>query len=269
MVDLLSSTELALTPSQAWTAERLYHHLASSPSTEGVNLFLSAPDLDFSDRLPPSEPLDDQIWKERLHRASAGDRPGGLMRTIRVDFPVQNVPWERLLRRHMTQPLLRGTQVNWNRPNRRTLSLNSEIYEPSVRPREGILLAGVVVDTSASIDQRLLMRFASEIQGIQNRTGCNVYLISADAAVQAEDLIKNDGISFERKVATGSIKFVGGGGTYFYPALQRMKEKRVSAVVYLTDLDGDFGEETQYPFRLLWASTEDEVAPFGTTIRLC
>ena len=39
-------------------------------------------------------------------------------------------------------------------------------------------MAGVVVDTSGSIDDGLLNRFAGEIQGIQQRTGCHLYLIS-------------------------------------------------------------------------------------------
>ena len=212
-------------------------------------------------------PLEEKIWRERLQRAQAGDRPGGLMREVSHDFPEDKVEWEKLLRRMMTQPLLPQTKPNWNRPSRRTLALDGDYWEPGNRPRDGLQMAGVVVDTSGSIDDKLLTRFAAEIQGIQQRVGCHIYLISADAAVQSEQMVRNDGKSFKEKVKAGSVEFKGGGGTDFYPALQRMKEKKVRVCVYLTDLYGGFGDETKYPFPIIWASiTKNLEAPFGKTI---
>ena len=214
-----------------------------------------------------SDPLEDRIWGERILRSRAGDRPGGLMREIGHDFPVNKISWEIVLRRLMVQPLLPQTVVNWNRPSRRTLSLGSQYIEPSVRPKNGIRMAGVVIDTSGSIDESLLTRFAREVQGIQERTGCEVLLMSADAAVQTEQIVRNDGVSLARKLLAESVQLRGGGGTDFFPALQRMREKHVCVVVYLTDLYGDFGSETRYPFPLIWATpTSDEKAPFGETL---
>lgn len=266
---LLEWRELQMTPAHLWTSEKLYDYLKDR--TERVEQLLSKffSDLELFDDGSPREPLEDNIWKERLMRAQAGDRPGGLIRGIAHEFPDDTLPWENILRRQMTEPLLPRSKTNWSRPHRRTLAGATAHFEPSTRPPAGVGLAGVVVDTSGSIDDFLLGRFAREIQGIQQRTGCAIYLISADAAVQTEQLIKNDGVSFLRKLKSGKIEFKGGGGTDFFPALQRMKEKKVKVVVYLTDLMGNFGDERKYPYKLIWASTtKNERAPFGTTIYL-
>ena len=271
---LLTADELIQTPAHKWTSESLYAHLLTDKARlldllkdfvgdlvfvegDGGSGLFSAGDL----------PLEERVWKERLMRASAGDKPGGLMRAVSHDFPEETVAWEKILRRLMTLPLLPQTKPNWNRPSRRTLALENDFWEPGTRPRDGLNMAGVVVDTSGSIDDKLLTRFAGEIQAIQKRTGCDIYLISADAAVQSEQMIRNDGKSFKQKVLAGKVEFKGGGGTDFYPALQRMKEKRVRVCVYLTDLYGSFGDETHYPFPIVWASvTKEAQAPFGKTV---
>lgn len=269
---LLTPQELHATPAHKWTSETLYAHLLKDKKRLLELLKDFCGDLvlvpDTNGIFGPDDlPLEEKVWKERLLRAQAGDRPGGLMREISQDFPEDKVEWEKLLRRFMTQPLLPQTKPNWNRPSRRTLALDGDYWEPGNRPRDGMQMAGVVVDTSGSIGNDLLTRFASEIQGIQQRTGCNIYLISADAAVQSEQVVRNDGKSFKEKVKQGKIRFKGGGGTDFYPALQRMKEKQVRVCVYLTDLYGSFGDETTYPFPILWASiTKDLQAPFGKTV---
>ncbi len=269
---LLTREELEQTPAHEWTTERLYAHLLSDKQrllalfkqfvgdlvfVEGENGIFDIDDL----------PLGERVWNERLLRATACDKPGGLMRTLSQDFPHETIAWEKILRRLMTLPLMPQTKPNWNRPSRRTLALSNDFWEPGTRPRDGLNLAGVVVDTSGSIDDTLLTRFAGEIQAIQRRTGCDIYLVSADAAVQSEQIVRCDGRSFKDKVTGGKIAFKGGGGTDFYPALQCMKAKKVRVCVYLTDLIGNFGPEMNYPFSIIWATTtKDMTAPFGKTV---
>ena len=269
---LLTVEELHDTPAHEWTSETLYAHLLKDKQRLlkllqnfcGDLIFVPSENGIFS---PGDLPLEEKIWKERLMRAQAGDRAGGLLREIRHDFPEDKIEWEKLLRRLMTQPLLPQTRPNWNRPSRRTLALDGDYWEPGNRPRDGLQMAGVVVDTSGSISDELLTRFAAEIQSIQQRIGCHIYLLSADAEVQSEDIIRNDGKAFKEKVKAGRVQFKGGGGTNFYPALQRMKAKKVRVCVYLTDLYGNFGEETNYPFPIIWASITKELeAPFGKTV---
>jgi predicted metal-dependent peptidase len=268
LTSLLTWEEMVRTPAHQWTSETLYQHLLANQERLGGILASFGMDLQQGDE-EAGEPLEEKIWGERLKRASMGDHPGGLIRTIGQDFPVDTIPWEKVLRRLMTQPLLMQTKVNWNRPSRKTLSLGSEFFEPGIRPQDGLPMAGVVLDTSGSIDEGMLTRFAREVQGIQQRTGCSILLISADAEVQTEQVVRNDGKSLMQKIISGRVQVKGGGGTDFYPALQRMKEKKVRVLVYLTDLYGHFGEETHYPFPIIWATTsKGEQAPFGTTLSL-
>ena len=264
---LLPPDELTQTPASLWSADRIYHRLWPEFEERRKEIEGYTPDL--NPGAGDEDPLAGEIWRERLLRAQAGDRPGGLLRAVSQDFPGSKVPWERVLRRLMTQPLLRHTVPNWNRPSRRSLTSDDSFFEPGVRPQDGLNLAGVAVDTSGSIDDALLMRFASEVQGIQQRTGCAVYLIAADAAVQSETMIRSDGKTLKQKIAEGRIDFKGGGGTDFYPALQRFKEMKVRVAVYLTDMRGSFGDERDYPFPIIWASTTPETsAPFGKVISL-
>lgn len=264
---LLTEQELRQIPANQWTSEALYEHLLQH--RERLTDLLARFGMDLEPAGGPAEPLEEQIWNHRLRRARAGDLPGGLLREIGHDFPVETIPWERVLRRLMTQPLLPQTRVNWSRPSRRSLALGTEFFEPGNRPQDGLQMAGIVIDTSGSIDKDLLTRFAQEIQAVQRRTGCDVYLISADAAVQTEQKVRNDGRSLRQKIEAGQVQIKGGGGTDFYPALQRMKEQQVRVVIYLTDLYGNFGPETKYPFPVIWASTsKGEKAPFGVTLYL-
>lgn len=262
---LLTRHELSLQPAAQWTSETLYEHLLQHKKRLLPILSRFGMDLELDEE--DDTPLEEQIWSQRLLRARAGDRPGGLLREIGHDFPVQTIPWERVLRRLMTQPLLPQSQINWNRPSRRSLAQEGGFFEPGVRPQNGLNMAGIVVDTSGSIGEGILTRFAVEVQAIQRRTGCDVYFISADAAVQTEQRVRNDGRSLTAKIASGQVQVKGGGGTDFYPALQRMKAQRVRVVIYLTDLYGNFGPDTDYPFPIIWATTsKGEQAPFGVTL---
>jgi predicted metal-dependent peptidase len=267
MASLLTEGDLKQTPAAHWSADRIYHRLW--PEFEKRRKIIKGYLADLEPGSDSEDPLTEEIWRERLLRAQAGDRPGGLLRAVSLDIPDSRVPWERVLRRLMTQPLLRKTAPNWNRPSRRTLASEEPFFEPGVRPQEGLNLAGVAVDTSGSIDDALLHRFAAEVQGIQQRTGCAVYLIAADAAIQSEMLIRNDGKTLKQKIEEGRVAFPGGGGTNFYPALQRFKEEKVRVAVYLTDMMGAFGDDRSYPFPVIWASTTPSAeAPFGRIISL-
>lgn len=267
MASLLTKGDLKQTPAAQWSADRIYHRLW--PEFEKRRKVIQGYKADLEPGNESEDPLTEEIWRERLLRAQAGDRQGGLLRAISPDFPDSRVPWERVLRRLMTQPLLRQTAPNWNRPSRRTLASEEPFFEPGVRPKEGLNLAGVAVDTSGSIDDALLQRFAAEIQGIQQRTGCTVLLIAADSAVQSETTIRSDGKTLKQKIAEGRVAFPGGGGTNFAPALKRFKEKKVRVAVYLTDMLGAFGDDRNYPFPVIWASTTpDAAAPFGKVVSL-
>ena len=101
-----------------------------------------------------SREIEDGIWRSRLVRAQAGDRAGGILRHIQ-QVPTSKTPWQHHLRQYLTQAMLPQRETNWSKPSRRSVSLldlGSEIFEPATRPKPGLKRAGIVIDTSGSID---------------------------------------------------------------------------------------------------------------------
>jgi predicted metal-dependent peptidase len=152
------------------------------------------------------------------------------------------------------------TETNWCRPSRRTLAMgrNASWIEPGASRRPGVRRAGVVVDTSGSIDERLLDRFLSEINSLIVQTGCEVVLIDCDAEVQQ--------ISTHRMPIRGYVA-KGGGGTDFRPAIEALRKAAPDVAVYFTDLEGVFPERRTH-FPLLWMATRDLAVPFGRKVLL-
>jgi predicted metal-dependent peptidase len=121
----------------------------------------------------------------------------------------------------------------------------------------GVKTAGIIIDTSGSIDGALLKKFISEINGIMEQTGCEVVVICADAEVQCIDRF--------REPITQSYQAKGGGGTDFRPAIAEMEKQDIDCCVYLTDMCGTFPEKApSYP--IMWATIYDQEPPFGLKV---
>ena len=130
--------------------------------------------------------------------------------------------------------------------------------EPGASRRPGVRRAGVVVDTSGSIDERLLGTFLSEINSLIVHTGCEVLLVDCDAQVQQ--------VSTHRMPIRGYVA-KGGGGTDFRPAIEVLRQAAPDVAVYFTDLEGTFPERRTH-FPLLWMATRDLAVPFGRKVLL-
>lgn len=281
--EVLAPEAMVNRPAASWSAEAIYDELLKQiglpPDEQGMEKWLDEwldeHGLDSFDMVPGpgsesdlSDEIASRIWASRLARAQAGDRPGGLLRGLAGDFPISKTPWPQVLRSFMQDAVLPQSRENWNRPSRRTLAADSDVFEPATLPEYGIRRAGVVIDTSGSINDELLTRFCAEVGIIQARTGCEIVLISADKEVRTETVVKNDGRTFVDKVKSGQINFKGGGGTAFGPAISRLNRLKVSVTLYFTDLAGDFGQEKPV-MPLLWCSTSPpQAVPFGRVIYL-
>jgi predicted metal-dependent peptidase len=290
---LLSPTELDAHPPQSWSAEALYHHMLDKIGMPGdkaqweqyLDEWLEKNGLPSPDDLRRDEgegqssdgqtsdlksDLAARVWASRLMRAQAGDKPGGLLRELAGDFPVVKTPWPQILRSYLQDAVMPTTRENFNRPSRRVLSLDSEFFEPSYQPENGVRRIGVAIDTSGSIDERILLRFASEVEAVQKRTGAELYVVVCDADVTGEFLIPAYGKTFTQRYKNGDVVFRGGGGTDFAPALAKLNASNVKVGLYLTDMAGNFGErKPKMPF--IWCSTApgSEAPPgFGRTIYL-
>jgi predicted metal-dependent peptidase len=267
--DCLSPDQLTKRPAELWTAEEIYLQIKRGEAQSGKLLsregaFCGA-DLKTSDTTTLSEGAHEQrmeqgAWRERMLRAQAGAAPGSVLRRLSADVPRSEVRWEAVLRNFMFARLMPLTESSWTRPSRRTLALGeeAEFVEPGIERQRGIRRAGVVIDTSGSIDDALLHAFIAEINSLISKTGCEVMLVDCDAAVQQVSLHRTPIRDYVAK---------GGGGTDFRPAMEALEKTPLDVAVYFTDLLGTFPEKKPR-FPLLWAATTDLAVPFGRKLLL-
>jgi predicted metal-dependent peptidase len=132
-------------------------------------------------------------------------------------------PWERILRDLLHRHTRRKHRPDPSRPSRRWLALEGDL-----RQREGVDLPferatsaartgriALAVDTSGSIDEYLLRRFAAEVAAVLVQTEPILRLIVCDADVHhVYDFSGREGAK-----ALRGFRFKGGGGTDFKPAI--------------------------------------------------
>jgi predicted metal-dependent peptidase len=213
-----------------------------------------------------------RAWARRLQQAR-GVIPGTLNR-LTNELPKVSTPWERVLREYLCRYSGRRTCINHARPSRRWL-----VMADMLARSEGLALpfeadrsrpgpAGriaVAVDTSGSIEDTVLARFGGEVAAIMGQTGSHVLLIVCDAAVgHVEEL---SGPAGQRRLR--ELRYPGGGGTDFRPAIAAAAAWHPDVMVYLTDLMGEAGEAPSFP--LLWAIPPGQapiVPPWGEAVTL-
>lgn len=210
-------------------------------------------------------------WDRRVRQAiataraaNAGKTPGTLEALVdALKKPV--VDWREQVQRFFND--LSRFDYSWTRPNRRFL--NSGFVLPSAIP-DGVTKLGMVIDTSASIDEKLLAQFIAELAAVMDAGAVQeLIVVHCDTKVQR----------VERFTAGSEIKIkpVGRGGTKFSPALAwfEQKEPDVAALIYFTDLESDdIGHDPGLP--LLWAAYGHESSlnklskkiPFGEVIKV-
>ena len=208
-------------------------------------------------------------WQQRLSllRGSVPE----LLERLATDLPRVETPWEQIFRSLVQTAFQEATHKNYSRPNRRWLALERDYracagvdlpFAPDIVRKRGTRLA-VALDTSGSIDGELLGRFLAEIGAMCHFNQRNLVLIVGDAAVH--QIAEIDWRDASDELAR--IKYTGGGGTDFRPLIKAGAEYEPDALVYLTDLYGETGEEPDFP--VIWATygiAGD--APWGERIKL-
>jgi predicted metal-dependent peptidase len=185
-----------------------------------------------------------------------GDIPGMLERLV-GELVNPQVPWTDILRSWLREqcsddwdflkPDLTMEQSGFILP-----SLNSDKIGPMI----------FATDTSGSIDADMLRQYQSEKQNcLDDMRPSKLVDIYCDTKIQ--------------KVAEYSQGEVigkdapGGGGTSFVPVFEHIETLPTppKAVVYLTDLDGEF-PAVPPPYPTIWVTWgTDKKAPFGETVR--
>ena len=189
----IDSAKLKERPAELWTAEEIYYEVQNQERQHGKPLksagsfgtgdLIGTPGTSVRSGGAHEEGMEQGIWRERLVRAQAGSAPGSVLRRLAADVPKPEVKWESVLRDFLVARLMPLTEATWARPSRRTLAMGREAcwIEPGIGRRPGIRRAGVVIDTSGSVDERLLATFLSEINNLIVQTGCEVVLVDCDA----------------------------------------------------------------------------------------
>ena len=117
---------------------------------------------------------------------------------------------------------------------------------------------GIVIDTSGSIfsEANTFLGYMKTV--VSDLDPEEVTLMFADENVTKETTFKQ---------IPENIKATGGGGTRFWPALQRMKKiKDLGGVIYFTDGYGEYGKKPAFP--VLWVMTTNYLPPYGDVCKL-
>ena len=178
-----------------------------------------------------------------------GRLSAGLARVI-DDLTKPRVDWREVLRNFLTTKA--KTELSYSKPKRRFLA--DDLILPSLTGQRLGKIA-VAVDCSGSINDSLLAEFKAEILAIVEDTRPeSVEVIYFDSEVCGrESFGPDDAID---------LKPMGGGGTAFSPIFKALVDSEIVACIVLTDLESnDFGDPPEFP--VLWASTENNRAPFG------
>lgn len=208
-------------------------------------------------------------WQQRLNllRGSVPE----LFERLAGELPRVETPWEQIFRSIVQTAFQEATHKNYSRPNRRWLALERDYqhragvnlpFAPDCIKKRGTRLA-VALDTSGSIDGELLGRFLAEVASMCHFNQRNLVLIVGDAAVHR--IAEVDWTDATDELAR--INYTGGGGTDFRPLIEAAKDFEPDALVYLTDLYGETGDEPDFP--VIWATHGiADNAPWGERIKL-
>jgi predicted metal-dependent peptidase len=256
-----------------WSCEELYYFLKAQANnfSEFVEILLLnyakdtlggdllrlnrvAGHQNISDGNKGVETEEKRIWQQRFSLLR-GTMPE-LFQRLAGELPKTETPWEQILRSLVQTVFQETEQKNYSRPSRRWLALERDYFasagvnlpfSPETTKKRGSRLA-VALDTSGSIDESLLGRFLAEIGVLCQLNQRNLVLIIGDAEVHQIVEIEWREVANELKNQTYS----GGGGTDFRPLIKAAAEFAPNALIYLTDLFGETGNEPDFP--VIWAT---------------
>jgi predicted metal-dependent peptidase len=199
------------------------------------------------------------VAKASLAASKAGKGAAGADRAIKQETaPRESL--EDVVRRYVTAK----SESRWTTPNRR--HIHSGVYLPGAfKSRiEHIVFA---VDTSGSINEKLLSHFAGVVRSVLAGAGVwpeRVTVLYCDDAIGRVD----------DYAADIELKAVGGGGTSFLPVFDWVRDQSASPDVlfYLTDLEEcDTTPEHDPGYPVVWVApmwVYRSAGPFGETVKV-
>jgi predicted metal-dependent peptidase len=223
-----------------------------------------------SQSAPEAEAEHAREWSERILRGHAGDGAFSMLRALIADLPHTRTPWAQVLRVQLARGLARKPSLTWSRPARSYIANQGRAgnhrmpFEPGFCATKNEPRLALIIDVSGSIDDRLMERFAREIETIIRRQEAGLVLIIGDERVRQVEFFEPG-----RRFVLSEIEFAGGGGTDFTPLLAEADRHKPDIAVVLTDLEGPADFKPRWP--VIWAVPETHlhpVQPFGRLLTL-
>ncbi len=227
------------------------------------------------DLLPaPSNVSDQDLKQEILQAAIAHNKLKGTLPAYykRIIDSIKNaqVPWSKLFHSLVKQVLFFGNERSFAHPKPYGWLYGIALPGPTGHKKPKVV---VIYDTSASISDKELSKFNAEFIKVMEHCD-QVTVITADCKVHEVVRVRkvSDVISTAKGAQTSAtlIKFTGGGGTDFRPALQRAAKERSDLVIYFTDGHGTYGGRIPGLNRVLWVLNNNKckAPPFGKYITI-
>jgi predicted metal-dependent peptidase len=245
------------------------NHLMKKYGVSAVNECLVSPKGD-DDKGQSSEDNSDVNWKDVLNQAAtiskmknAGIRGAGLARILK-DLLDPSIDWRTLLYKYLTE-----YPTDFDGYDRRFIDQNLYIDDFSGTT----IKANIYVDTSGSVDNKILREFLSEVQGAINSTNhITGEIYTFDTKVyhicSVSDLDPNN------------FKALGGGGTSFHPIFELMENPDEASTAFSKHLhiiltDGYANLDLPVPpanASVLWAispgGVDSDAMPHGEAVRI-
>lgn len=276
-----------LTPQEAlagWDADRLYFALAGREGTDGAREAAQAYaqaqgfEADVTEAPAEADPSGQATqaarWQQHVTRAmDAGRQAGrgiGRLGHLLADVAAPRVPWEVLLRRLLTRAVMVAPEPNPRRPARRWIAGTAEAarrgtpepgFQQGRRPFTDVPRIAVGLDASSSIDDARLTLFWAEVTGIARRMAAALDLIIFDEEIRHQQSLDPAQTRFDLP------ELPRGGGTAFVPVIAEATRLGASALVMLTDLEGDAGPAPR-GVEVIWVVPDPGTleAPFGRLV---
>lgn len=240
---------------QGMSADHIYNLLPDVPPDDD-----SGPDDIEDNGNDPLTQEEKRDWKiATIQAANAAKAAGKLSNALKQfidELVTPKVDWKTLLRQFIQQTS--NADYSWQKPNKRMLSQG--FYLPSLFS-ESMGEIAVFKDISGSIDTATTSAFSAEIKAIiEDLRPAKTHVLYVDTMVQKQEAFEPD--NFDK---LGNFM---GGGTDFRPPFVKLEQQGIEPLcaIYLTDLEGPFGEEPPYP--VLWCTINDLEAPWGETVRI-
>lgn len=224
-----------------------------------------AMDVFYANTSDEVQALDSNRFKGIVRNGIQGRDIGNLpsaMKAMVNDLLNPKVPWYTLLAQYVQRAIV--SDWKWIRPNKRLIGM--DINLPSTI-RENLSVV-VAVDTSGSISEEELTKFASETHAIlSTMSTVKMTLIDCDAKIQAVLEIENGQSIDGGALPWEGRAWTGRGGTSFIPVFKYVEDHGLTPelLIYFTDGYGSF-PNFDPPYPVVWIMTTDIQPPFGEIV---